>query len=119
MVFGGGTIFALALFAMPMANDAPQLLIINVIGALGSAMSIAPTSAITTIRGRELGMGTLMGVINSGHALGMTAGPLLAGLIFDAIGMDELFYAGGICSTISIIAFMILMRGKRVNDGRS
>jgi hypothetical protein len=40
-------------------------------------------------------------------------------MIFDAVDLHELFYAGGICSAFSILAFLLLMRGKRVGTGRS
>ena len=109
----GGVVFATALVAMPIASDGTQLLAINMLGAVGSSLAMASTSAITTTLGRGLGMGTLMGLINAGHALGMTIGPLMAGIIFDTIGLNELFYVGGMCSAIGILTFVVLMYRSR------
>jgi len=117
MVLVGGTIFVVALLAMPLATDAVQLLAINVVGATGTALSIAATSAITATLGREMGMGTLMGLMSAAMAMGMAIGPLLGGLIYDAYGISELFYVGGACSALGVVSFMVLMRRDRNGAG--
>ncbi len=109
LVIAGGSVFIIVLFAMPLATDAIQLLVLNVVGAVGSAISVASTTAITTSVGREVGMGTLMGLYNSFASLGMGGGPIVAGIIFDYIGMNEIFYAGGLLIILSVAVFYVLM----------
>ncbi len=113
LVLIGGSVFVAALITMPLAADAAQLLSINVIGAIGSALSGAGASAIIASRGREMGMGTVMGLINAGDNLGMATGPIIAGLVFDIIGLVELFYVGGIIAAIGFLLFYLLMRRHR------
>jgi MFS family permease len=110
----GGGIFVAALITMPLAADAAQLLSINVIGAIGSGLSGAGASAIIASRGREMGMGSVMGLINAGDNLGMATGPIIAGVIFDSIGLVELFYGGGIMAAIGFLLFYLLIRRQNV-----
>ena len=115
MVFIGGTLFAITLFALPFAQDVAQLLAIIVIGSVGSAIAIGSLSAITTAHGRIFGMGTLMGVFNSAGSFGRAIGPLLGGIIFDAYGISELYYVGGACSVAGLVLFLFLITRVRTD----
>jgi len=117
MTLAGGTIFFIALLAMPMAEDLAQLLAINIIGATGTAISIAATSAITTNLGRDFGMGTMMGLMSAAMAMGMATGPIIGGLIYDTFGLSELFYIGGACAAVGVVSFSVLMRRSYSGQG--
>jgi len=76
----------------------------------GSATGMPALTAIVAIEGRDMGLGTTMSVLQIAMSLGMIAGPLLFGVLGDAIGLRPIFFFGGLITVAGTIAFYVLQK---------
>ena len=67
-------------------------------------------TALIAIEGRDIGIGTTMGVIEGAMSVGMILGPLIYGLIVDSMGLRFAFLTTGIICIFGTIAFYLLHR---------
>lgn len=88
-----GSLLSLSFLALiPSMHSFWQLLGLSMFGAIGAALSVPASSALTVEEGKTYGMGAAMGVFTMAMSIGMSAGPLAGGLIFDAWNVDAVFY---------------------------
>ena len=85
-----GNLVYLAL--IPLTDGFWQLLLLCVLGGLGGAISLPAASALTVEEGRKFGMGSTIAIFSIAFSIGMTIGPLLAGMIADFADINSVFY---------------------------
>jgi MFS family permease len=114
-----GSVFApLILLAVPFVS-APWAVALLTFGmGAFSALGRASLVAIRTELGRTHGMATLAGIQGSAFAVGQALGPLLTGMMVDAVGLLAVFPFGsaiGCVGTVMVLAW--LTRWKRTDPG--
>ncbi len=87
----------------------PLLLLFMLIG-LFESMAIPSINAITVGRGRDLGMGSVMGLFNMSMSVGMVAGSLLGGMIESFLGIGAVFRYVAIPGLAGVALFVFFMR---------
>jgi len=102
----GSIIFFASLAAIPWAHNFWQLLALGLSQGVGGVISMPATNALAVEEGRRFGMGSTMSILMMAMTLGMTVGPLLAGLVVDFINIDSVFYFGGGIGLIGAILFI-------------
>ena len=116
LIVTGSTIAAVALAVIPLSHSfLPLLLITSAIG-VGGAIQQPAIMALTVDAGRTIGMGTSMGAYNTVFGIGMIIAPLMGGAFMDFIGIDAVFYVGGVISLIGTAIFAVMMQ-RGVNQG--
>jgi DHA1 family multidrug resistance protein-like MFS transporter len=109
MIIAGTMITGISVFAMPAAEGFVKILILNVIMGIGNGIAMPAGFFITGKIGRAMGMGSTMGITDSGWSLGMIASPVLSGVIMDTLGLPYIFIVGGILITIgSVLVYFFL-----------
>jgi len=109
----GFTVFTLGLVLCSLSQSIVQLILARVVQAIGSAMTVAISTAIVTAafpneeRGKALGI--LGGVVSSG----LLSGPVLGGLILDALDWRAIFYIRVPVGIIGIIMALILLKEQK------
>lgn len=110
MVIWGSTISMAALVLIPFTTGFWDLLLINIVNGLGNSMAMPAATAINTNVGRKLGMGNLMGLFNTAMSVGMIFGPLTAGVVYDVLDIDWVFWSGGMIMLFGTFIFYGMMR---------
>jgi MFS family permease len=118
MIVTGTAISAVSLFLIPFAKNFAELLVVASIMGLGGAISMPAASAMVVAAGRELGLGSVMGVFNMAMSAGMITAPLISGVIMDAFGLGEVFYTAGIISVVGILIFYLMVKDIAVGNAR-
>ena len=105
----GTAITGIAVFAMPAAEGFTKILILNIVMGIGNGIAMPAGFVITGKIGRTMGMGSTMGITDSGWSLGLIASPILSGVIMDSFGLPHIFIVGGILITIgSVLVYFFL-----------
>ncbi|MDY7031302.1 MAG: MFS transporter, partial [Thermodesulfobacteriota bacterium] len=102
LVIGGCFMASLAIALIPYCSNFAELLVLNMAMGFAGAMSLPAATAMTVKEGRELGMGSVMGVFNMAMSVGLATGPLLGGLLLDSLGIHSIFLFGGIAGFTAI-----------------
>lgn len=108
-VLAGSILGAFGLTMVPLTHNFVTLLIALCFMGLGGAISMPAATAIAVVAGRDLGLGATMGVFNTAMSVGMVAGPLLAGAMMEALGLNTIFYMGGLISLVGVVFFTIFI----------
>jgi DHA1 family multidrug resistance protein-like MFS transporter len=82
-----------------------SLVLLLSIAIIGDATAVPSASALVIDEGRKYGMGISMSMFNMGLGVGMSVGPILAGLAADLLGVQSAFYFTAILMLLSVIAF--------------
>ncbi|MFQ5762336.1 MAG: hypothetical protein ACE5PO_04800, partial [Candidatus Bathyarchaeia archaeon] len=64
--------------------------------------------------GREEGMGTVMGDLDSARSLGVVVGPLMSGVLVDWVGLEPMFIIIGLVSVAGAGVLMVMARTLKV-----
>jgi MFS family permease len=104
-------VFTLILAGIPLTSGFSPLLFLLLIQGLSAAASMPAATAITVDEGRKFGMGSTMSVLFFAQAIGAWIGPLISGVIYDAINVDWVFYFGAIMGGIGTLLFAWFSRG--------
>ncbi len=110
MLIIGGIIASAGLMGIPFSTNFLQLLFWNIVMAIGSALSFPTTNAIMTVKGRTTGMASVMAVFNFAMSAGMALGPLIAGVIYDEMGLSWVFVVLSVISVLGLLLFYPFMR---------
>jgi MFS family permease len=114
-IITGCILMSIGYFFMPATNSWLSLLATQLIIAVGSGLMIPAISAITTIEGRSLGMGSTMGVFNTAMSIGMISSSLICGALVDIVGLCNIFYLGSIAVVAGLGLFYIIRRNVAEN----
>jgi MFS family permease len=87
-------------------------LLVGVFVIIGTFESMATPSinAITVDKGRVLGMGSVMGIINTASSVGLVIGSLAGGAIENSFGVEWVFRYAAAFAFAGIILFNVFMR---------
>ncbi len=110
LVVCGFLISFIFLAAVPSANNFGTLLMLAVLGSIGSAIAMPAASALAVQEGRKYGMGSTMALFNNAQGIGMALGPLLGGAIADFAGINLAFYFGAVMTLLGSGLFMWLSK---------
>ena len=73
------------------------------------AVSLPATSALAVEEGRDMGMGSVMGIFDMAMSVGLTSGPLMGGLLMDSLGLESIFIFGGGIGFMAVGLFVWLL----------
>ena len=101
---------------IPQAVGFWTMLVFLAIAIIGDATAVPSASALVIEEGRKYGMGLSMAMFNMGLGVGMSAGPILAGLAADLWGVESAFYFMAALMLVCTVAFGRFTR-RRTGDG--
>lgn len=105
VVIVGGIGIILSMAIIPQASGFWTLLVFLAIAIIGDATAVPSASALVIQEGRKYGMGISMAMFNMGMGVGMSVGPILAGLVADLWNVESAFYFMAALMLVSTIAF--------------
>lgn len=110
LIMAGSFISTVALASLPLGNGFWSYLVIGSIMGMGGAISMPAASVMIMEYGRSLGMSSTMGIFDAAMGLGMILGPLISGFVMDYLGINAVFYVGGLFSLVGLCVFFFLAR---------
>ena len=110
MIVVSGLVTAASLAAMPLAGGFWSLLALNIFAGIVGAAEYPPASALVITEGRRFGMGSTVAVMTMSTSLGMVIGPLMGGVILDAVDVNASFYSAGGIMALGVVLFVCLTR---------
>ncbi|MFA7197694.1 MAG: MFS transporter [Methanoculleus sp.] len=116
LIVVGSAVTAVSLGMIPLSGSFLPLLVITSLVGVGGAIQQPAIMALTVEAGRTLGMGTAMGAYNTVFGIGMIIAPLMGGVFMDYIGLDAVFYVGGVISLLGTVIFAVMMRRSARED---
>ncbi|MBW2443995.1 MAG: MFS transporter [Deltaproteobacteria bacterium] len=116
MIIGGTLISGLAVIGMPFVDGFNPVLLLNILMGIGNGITMPAGFVITGQLGKELGMGSVMGVTDAGWSLGMIASPILSGIIMDTLGLGSIFLTGGILIIAGTGIIALFLKGYRTKS---
>jgi DHA1 family multidrug resistance protein-like MFS transporter len=108
MITIGATVNFAGLALMPFMQTFWQFIILILLRALGSTLSLPAQSALVVIEGRKYGMGQTMALTALAMSAGLGFGPILSGATADLLGINSVFYLAPGIGLVTMIAFIIL-----------
>ena len=97
---------------MPLDTSFYSVLTLNVMMAISNAAALSAGFVLAGRIGYQLGMGSIMGLLDTARSLGFMISPIVLGVIYDLFGIGPVFYFGGVIIFLgSVVCFMILNRG--------
>jgi len=115
MVIAGSLVDFSYLVLIPFTHNFGQLLAVCILGSLGGAIATPAASALNVEEGRKFGMGAAIAVFAVAFSIGMTIGPLLAGMIADLTDINTVFYVAAAMSLAGTSLFIWLTRQWQVS----
>jgi MFS family permease len=113
LIMLGGVISAAGMWSFTLAHTFWEVMLARLIFGAGSALVMPSISSLAAIEGREFGVGTTMSVMESSMSLGMMVGPLISGVLADALSLAPIFWVGSGISLFGVGVFWALQRGYR------
>jgi predicted MFS family arabinose efflux permease len=110
MIIWGTLLAGIVVPAMPYVDGFYMILLLNIIMGIGNGIAMPGGFVITGQMGRTLGMGSMMGITETGWSLGMIISPILSGLIMDSLGVPSIFLMGGILTVIGVLLLHFFLR---------
>ncbi|UCG38280.1 MAG: MFS transporter [bacterium] len=102
----GSLIAAAATAAIGWSTRFDQLILISLALGLSGALIVPSGTALAVSLGREMGMGTVMGLYNASLSLGTMLGPVAGGGLLDLSGIRIVFQGGAV---VGILGWLILL----------
>jgi EmrB/QacA subfamily drug resistance transporter len=116
LFIAGFSIFTLSSLACGLSTSLPMLICFRVVQGFGAAMVFSISAAIMFQAFPESERGRAMGFLGSAVAIGGIAGPVLGGLIVDALGWEYIFL---INVPIGIVLVGLAFKYLKVHEFRS
>lgn len=106
----GGLVSSVGYFFMIGSRSSTDLFAIRLVVSAGGALSLPAITAIIAEEGKELGVGSTVGVFNTAMSLGQIVGPVFTGFLLDSYGMGAVFNFAGVIGVVSVGAFYLISR---------
>ena len=90
-----------------------QLLVLVAFGGVAAAVAMPALTALYTEQGRTSGMGTAMSLDMLAMAIGMGIGPIVGGIVADALNTASVFYFSAAVQLVGVALFFVLTRDYR------
>lgn len=110
LIILGGLLTALFFLAIPFAGSFIPFLLISALGGIGGALCLPSASALMIEEGRTYGMGSSMSLFNISMSIGIGMGPILGGVVKDAVNLDSVFYMASFLMLIGVFLFFLIIR---------
>jgi MFS family permease len=110
---GGLVLMGASTFAYIFAGRFTDILVLRILQGIGLALTVTASMAIMAISTDKKTRGGSMGVFSTSRMLGLSAGPLLGGYLYDDFGFDAAFYAGTAFVILGIILVQIWIKEVR------
>jgi len=117
LVIVGAVVTAAGTFAVPWMTTFLSLLVLMGVIAILESMAIPATNAIVVERGRELGMGSVMGIFNMSMGIGLLVGSVAGGLVQDLLGVGNVFRFAAMFILVGAGVFYTLMKRAQQPQG--
>ncbi|MBF0529115.1 MAG: MFS transporter [Deltaproteobacteria bacterium] len=115
MIIWGGVSSSICLAGLPLFSNFAGMLAINMIMGLTIGVLVPPMLAVSIDIGRRTGrMTPVISMLELAFSVGMVAGPILAGMVNEYLGLDQVFYIGGGFGLISCAPFFFAAKEKRM-----
>jgi len=111
MIIAGSLISGIAVWGIPLGQGFAAVMSCNILMGIGNGISMPGGLVLTGRVGKSLGMGSTMGLTDTGWSLGMIVSPILSGVIMDSLGLTRIFYAGGILIIIGTALIAVILKG--------
>ncbi|MDA1062165.1 MAG: MFS transporter [Chloroflexi bacterium] len=106
------TMFSLSIFGGELVI-VPWLLLLFLVVGLGEAIEFPAQQAIFVDAGRLVGMGSVMGITQTGGGIGFLGGSLIGALIVELYGLEAVFRYAGLAMIAGALILYLLMRRAR------
>lgn len=110
LIFISGILTIVAVASLKFTTSKMLIVFIFVILGLTSAIILSASSALSTILGRQEGMGQVMGFLGTATSLGAVIGPLVLGALNDYINIESTFIFLLISWVVGMIMFRVFYR---------
>ena len=111
MIIAGTLISGLAVVGMPFVDGFVMILGLNIVMGVGNGITMPAGFVITGQLGKEMGMGSVMGITDAGWSLGMIVSPIISGVIMDALGLESIFLTGGMLIIVGTGIIALFLKG--------
>ncbi len=108
MVLVGGLLGAASLALLPEMRSTPGIAAAVLLSGLGGALLLPGVSVYAARIGHTVGMGRVMGIFAGSMNLGMVIGPVIAGAIYDTLGLGWVFRVAAALYLVGTGSFMAL-----------
>ena len=119
MIIAGSLISGIAVWGIPLGQGFAAVMSCNILMGIGNGISMPGGLVLTGRAGKSLGMGSTMGLTDTGWSLGMIVSPILSGVIMDSLGLTRIFYAGGILIIVGTALMAVILKGHGNAPGES
>jgi len=103
LILLGSLVYTSALFLIPSSRLFWDLLLLNLVFNVGNALTAPASMGFAAVIGKDLGVGTIVGLVDTAMGIGAIAGPIIAGAIIDLYSIDLAFYLIGLINIVGII----------------
>ena len=108
MTFNGGFWASICLLGVPFCTGFWRLFFLNLLIGTFIGLYMPPLMAMAVDIGRKYDiMNRLMSLLEMSFSFGMVVGPIVAGLIVEAFGLQTIFWMGGTIGVVTSVGFLI------------
>ncbi len=111
----GAVVAASGIFLIPWVGSFAAMLVLFAIVGLFESLTVPAVNAITVEKGREFGMGAVMGVFNMAMGAGLMIGGIVGGLIVELSGIDGVFRFAAVMAVVGVLVFNFFIRRRVVS----
>ncbi len=109
----GFIVFTLGLTLCSLSQSIVQLILFRVVQAVGSAMTVALSTAIVTDAFPDQERGKALGILAGVVSAGLLSGPVIGGILLDTLGWQAIFYTRVPVGIIGIIMAVVFLKEQR------
>ena len=113
LVLFSGIIVSLLLILFPYINNLSLMILLMLLLAVVSAAFVSASSALSTILGRTVGMGSTMGFLGTANSVGMVLASVFLSVASDLFGLNSLFYLSSAVILICTLLFAFFWKNKK------
>jgi len=111
-VAAGGMLSAACLLAIAFCTNFFCLALVLVLLGFAGAVALPSLTALAVNEGRDIGMGSVMGIFNLAMSMGQSIGPFAAGYMMQVSNPSAPFYVAGATVLAGTVLFFIGIRKK-------
>lgn len=111
MIGAGMLVAGAATFFIPAMGSLTLIWALFAVLGVSEAISTPAGGAIGVETGRDVGMGTLMGLVATAQSIGLVAGSLAGGLVANASSIEQAFRFGAVIALAGTVLTLVLLSG--------